>query len=113
MRRNILSLDKIYEYIDSLSLFCESEINKDMILWGHLESTTHADEIVYLKEWISQRILWIDENIPGNCEYYENIQSKNLIMITDILGRSVIPKYNIPLFYIYDDRTVEKKIIFE
>ena len=99
--------------VDSLSLFCESEINKDMILWGHFVSTTHADEIVYLKEWISQRILWIDENIPGNCEYYENIQSKNLIMITDILGRSVIPKSNMPLFYIYCDGTVEKKIILK
>ena len=113
LRRNVLNLDDIHAYIDSLSLVCESEINKDMILWGHLESTTHGDEIVYLKEWISQRIGWVDENIPGHCEYYENIHSKDLIMVTDVLGRSVIPKSNMSLFYIYDDGTVEKKIILE
>tara|TARA_B100001093_G_scaffold344044_1_gene328817 strand:- start:82 stop:1497 length:1416 start_codon:yes stop_codon:yes gene_type:complete len=113
LRTNVLDIDNIHAYIDSSSLVCENEINKDMILWGHFESTTHVDEIIYLKEWVSQRILWIDENIPGNCQYFENFQSKDLIMITDILGRSVIPKSNMPLFYIYEDRTVEKKIIIE
>ena len=46
-----------------------------------------------------------------------NINTSNtnqkLLNVTDILGRSIIPKYNIPLFYIYDDGTVEKKIIIE
>ena len=108
-----MNVGAIHAYIDSLSLVFESEINKDMILWGHLESTTNFDEIFYLKEWISQRIAWIDENIPGHCEYYEDIQSKDIIMITDVLGRSVIPKSNMPLFYIYCDGTVEKKIILK
>ena len=38
---------------------------------------------------------------------------RNLLNVTDILGRSVISKYNMPLFYIYDDGSVEKKIIIE
>ena len=42
-----------------------------------------------------------------------NTNQKNLLNVTDILGRSIIPKYNMPLFYIYDDGTVEKKIIIE
>jgi len=37
-----------------------------------------------------------------------NIKQRKLLNITDILGRSVTPKYNMPLFYIYDDGTVEK-----
>ena len=38
---------------------------------------------------------------------------KRLIKILDVFGRSVIPKPNMTLFYIYDDGTVEKKIIVE
>ena len=35
------------------------------------------------------------------------------IKITDLLGREIKEKKNQPLFYIYDDGTVEKKIILE
>ena len=38
---------------------------------------------------------------------------RNLLKITDILGREVYEKRNTPLFYIYNDGTVEKKIIIE
>ena len=36
---------------------------------------------------------------------------KKLIRIVDVLGREVLPTKNAPLFYIYDDGTVEKKLI--
>ena len=38
---------------------------------------------------------------------------RKLIGIKDALGRTVKSTKNIPLFYIYDDGTVEKRIIFE
>ena len=42
----------------------------------------------------------------------ENQTSKrNLISITDVLGRKTKDIKNITIFYIYDDGTVEKKII--
>jgi hypothetical protein len=34
-----------------------------------------------------------------------------LIKITDILGRTITPTYNTPLFYIYSDGSVEKRFI--
>ena len=37
-------------------------------------------------------------------------ENKKLIKIFDILGRETKEKKNTPLFYIYDDGTVEKKI---
>ena len=40
-------------------------------------------------------------------------KSKQLIKIVDILGRKIEDKRNTPLFYIYNDGTVEKKIIIE
>jgi Leucine-rich repeat (LRR) protein len=39
--------------------------------------------------------------------------NKELLKVTDILGRDVEEKRNTPLFYIYNDGTVEKKIIIE
>ena len=128
-RRNVLNIGAIHSYIDSLSLVYENEINKDMIVWGHLESTSHNDEINYLKEWISQRIKWLDSNMPGYCQGIDNQQNRYLILVTDILGRVLYEppsknfiyisdninnkKTNNIILYIYDDGTVEKKIIIE
>ena len=39
--------------------------------------------------------------------------NKELIKITNILGQEIPYRKNNPLFYIYDDGTVEKKIIIE
>tara|TARA_B110000285_G_C14887227_1_gene496783 strand:- start:375 stop:686 length:312 start_codon:yes stop_codon:yes gene_type:complete len=45
-----------------------------------------------------------DDNISSN---------RNVIKITDLLGQETPYRKNTPLFYIYDDGTVEKKIIIE
>jgi len=41
------------------------------------------------------------------------IQNKKLLSITDMLGRNIKELKNIPLFYFYNDGTVEKRIIIE
>ena len=41
----------------------------------------------------------------------DNVQNKGLIKMIDIFGRETKGKKNEPLFYIYDDGTVEKKLI--
>jgi hypothetical protein len=38
---------------------------------------------------------------------------KKLLTIIDVLGRTTTAKNNNPLFYIYDDETVEKRIVIE
>ena len=43
----------------------------------------------------------------------EHFKNKELIKITDLLGRETKRKKNEPLFYIYDNGTVEKKLIVE
>jgi hypothetical protein len=42
-----------------------------------------------------------------------NNKSKTLLKITNVLGEPTKPTSNTPLFYIYDDGTVEKKLILE
>ena len=43
----------------------------------------------------------------------EHTTNKELLKITDILGREVNEKRNTPLFYLYEDGTVQNKIIIE
>jgi len=40
-----------------------------------------------------------------------NSTQRKLLKITDVLGRATTAKQNTPLFYIYDDGSVEKKVI--
>ena len=51
-----------------------------------------------------------------NCDPITNIQehttNKELLKVTDLFGRKTKPT-NQPLFYIYDDETVEKRIVVE
>jgi len=42
-----------------------------------------------------------------------NSSDKELVRLIDILGREVNEKRNTPLFYIYNDGTVEKRIVIE
>ena len=48
---------------------------------------------------------------PSSIE--EHFNNKELLRTIDILGRETKGKKNEPLFYIYDDGTVEKRIIIE
>ena len=51
--------------------------------------------------------------ITGTSAINEHTSNKELIKVTDILGRENKPQTNTPFIQIYDDGTVEKKIIIE
>ena len=48
---------------------------------------------------------------PNSVE--EHTTNKELLKVTELLGRETKGKKNEPLFYIYDDGTVEKRIVIE
>ena len=60
---------------------------------------------------ISDTTFILFDNLPNGIK--ENIGDKNLVKITDILGRNTKGKKNEVIFYIYDDGTVEKKLIMD
>jgi hypothetical protein len=61
-----------------------------------------------------ENILLESESTSTNIHEASTISSlRELLKITNILGQSTKPKVNTPLFYIYDDGTIEKKIIIE
>ncbi|MBT5733489.1 hypothetical protein HOI27_01660 [bacterium] len=49
----------------------------------------------------------------GIVDEERNYENRELVKITDLLGKETKGIKNQPLFYIYDDGTVEKKIILE
>ena len=50
--------------------------------------------------------------IVHHLQYKSYTTNKELLKVTDLLGRET-KQTNQPLFYIYDDGTIEKKIIIE
>jgi len=72
-----------------------------------------VNDIVYANaNWLKDSGCAFSTNCsPSSIKNYTS--SKKIIKVLDVLGRSVIPKPNMTLFYIYDDGTTEKKIIIE
>ena len=121
--------DSLFTFIDSMALYLNDAHQRNFQQWpilgnyvwpNYYVGNTYQDELTFLKTWISDRLIWIDGNILGNCYFhpvsvmnYNSTNQRTLIKITDILGREVNEKQNTTLFYIYSDGTVEKKIIME
>ena len=114
LRNNILSTDSIFTRIDSLSNSINDAVYRDLEKW-HTDKTMtdYEDKILDLKNWINNRLEWLDLNIPGDCEINltDYSSEKSLIKTVDILGRESLGKG----FYlnIYDDGSVEKKYIIK
>ena len=70
-------------------------------------------------------VVWADYNwakdtwtsFSTNCSvlgiYNNKGPRKNLIKVLDVFGREITPKPNIPLLYIFDDGSVEKKLVIK
>ena len=122
--------DSIFNFIDSIALYINDAQERNFQKWDILGTyvwpnffigNTYQDELIFIKTWLSARLDWIDNNIVGNCNSLINsdelINSSNnyryLIKVTDMLGRETKGKKNVPLFYIYNDGTVEKRITID
>ena len=57
--------------------------------------------------------VFIDVNVVSSTSIQEHTTNKELLKVTDLLGRETPYRKNTPLFYIYDDGTVEKRIVIE
>jgi len=83
---------------------CEYNPNLDCI---------NVDDVQYSNmNWTKDTIA----NFSWDCDITsveEQTQNKTLLKVTDVLGRKSKGIKNTPLFYIYEDGTVEKRIIIE
>jgi len=68
--------DSIFNFIDSLVVYLDDAQQRNFQKWNILGSyvwpnyyvgNTYQDEIIFFKSWIGDRLVWIDNNIVGNC----------------------------------------------
>ena len=89
-RTTSLNIDSIFDYIDQSTLYLEEAQQRHYSKWPILGADTGApevdppaltyeEEIERLKNWITLRLSWLDENIPGNCELIDEIAEETSI----------------------------------
>ena len=78
--------------------------------WGNMDISASVEIWNFVSKFDINGL--IDCNTTSNQEI-NNFHNKKTLAITDMLGRNTKVLKNIPLFFIYDDGTVEKRIIIE
>jgi polyhydroxybutyrate depolymerase len=78
--------------------------------WGNMDISASVEVWNFVSKFDINGL--IDCNTTSHQEI-NNFQNRKTLAITDILGRNIKALKNQPLFYIYDDGTVEKRIIKE
>jgi hypothetical protein len=86
-----------FQVLDNFGLYC---INVDDSSWSD-------------NNWTIDLWQYFSENCSSTTSIQEHTSNKKIQKVTDVLGREVNEKRNTPLFYIYNDGTVERKIIIE
>ena len=84
----------------------------------YVKSPFNSDESIYFGGFdpngsISTNMAWIYKKTYQNTSVSEIPTTKQIVRIVDILGRETKEIKNTLLFYIYNDGTVEKKIILD
>ena len=76
LRGNCLHEDSIFNFIDSVAYYLDSAQQRNFTKWDILGSyvwpnfyvgNTFQDELNFFKNWIYDRLLWIDNNLDGEC----------------------------------------------
>lgn len=76
LRNTTLSDTYINNLIDSTTTALSESQQRNFMQWPILGTyvwpnnyvgATYADEVNYLKFWLSNRLQWLDDNMPGNC----------------------------------------------
>lgn len=89
LRQNQLHTDSILSFIDSTVSYIDDSQQKNFEIWPILDQYiwpnsyvggTYENEISFLKNWLSERLLWLDENLP---EVSTGIlqQNKNSVLV--------------------------------
>lgn len=82
LREGVLSNERIMHAIDSLVDVIDEAKDRNFDRWPILGEyvwpnqfigNTHEEEIAWLKNWIAERLNWMDARLPGNCSSWINV----------------------------------------
>jgi len=85
LRQNVLSIPSLDHFIDSVAAYLNESKTRHFQIWPILGvytwpnptplATDYAGEITNMKNWIYDRITWLDANMPGVCDLNINTNS--------------------------------------
>ena len=111
LRNSLLSVDSIFHLTDSLIHSTNDARERNFQRWDFSEQT-YNQKVLELKDWIIQRLAWMDQNMFGECDHLDPLLDlKYRIKIVDILGRETSNKGF--QLHIYNDGSVEKKYLIK
>ncbi|MBL4734541.1 MAG: CotH kinase family protein [Flavobacteriales bacterium] len=115
LRTGVLHKDSMMNYIDSLTAYLNESQQRNFVRWPVLGQVvwpnyyigqTYQEEINLLKSWITDRLVWIDKNMPGDCIIPAYDEEEFFILAhPNPIGSSV----NLD-FWLYDPKNVTIKV---
>ena len=75
LRQGSFHQDSLFNFIDSIALYLNDAQQRNFQKWDILGNyvwpnayigNTYEDELTFLKDWISERLIWIDNNMVGD-----------------------------------------------
>ena len=120
LRNTILDTANLFHFIDSLAGVVDAAQERHFVRWPILgvnvgtpeigaQPLTYAEELIKFKSWISDRLNWLDINMPGNCPnvgFQEHFFSKQPYLV-------VYPNPSNELISVYADQAIDKVEIFD
>jgi len=106
LRRHFLHTDSIFAVIDHFSeLTSEARLRNfekypvfGQWIWpNYYVGNTYSGEIVYMKEFIADRVRWMDNNLPGTCSTSSDDTSEVTIPEIDVYPNPFTDKFSVVL----------------
>ena len=120
LRSTILDTANLFHFIDSLGGVVDAAQERHYLRWPILginvgtpeigaQPLTYAEELIKFKTWISDRLSWLDLNMPGNCPNV-GINSFSSLVNPYVV---VYPNPSNELISVYADQAINRIEIFD
>jgi hypothetical protein len=117
LRNTILDTSNLFYFIDSLENILNNAQERHYTRWPILginvgtpeigiQPTTYSGEIIKFKNWISERLIWLDNNMPGNCPNVGLNELKKTYVVT-------YPNPSLEILNIYSESEIVEIIIYD
>ena len=117
LRNTILDTSTLFYFIDSLENILNNAQERHYNRWPILgvnvgtpeigiQPTTYSGEIIKFKNWISERLIWLDNNMPGNCPNVGLNELKKTYVVT-------YPNPSLEILNIYSESEIVEIIIYD
>jgi hypothetical protein len=89
LRRGPFETDSIMAFIDSTVNYLGVSVNKNFEKWpilgqyvwpNYFIGQTYQEEVAWLKDWITQRLTWMDNNMNSGGELFEDSLKSEILL---------------------------------